>query len=470
MLKAKLSLPGLFLAVSVFVDQSLEKGLATKARFELVLSKAKSGKNLELRMENFEYLAFRGNDLTPEIRKVMGPMLANLEALEGTIPTIVVSPQGRMVDITEVDEMIERMTNKMKRMGYPDELLESLKAKLKSPAMVAVLKEKASQLWNVLVESWLDIKLKPGEEKTIIVEKIGLDDTVIKAPKIVRNEGKPDKSEYVRLSTESTLDGDDGKSFLLGKILKVKDLRKDVKNAKALPSKEKLIEAIKSVKFFDKSFIDTDPKTLKSKRVFWETKVEYATADQTKTKLSRHDCSFDWTNSGKRKTEQKEKDAPSMVAMTKKEHEAEYLKHAKAGDKAYANGNAAIAESEWSKAMTHAKYFNPVKVAHMLYNFGILRDSEERLAKAEIAYEQALEIYEKELDPDDTNISDCLNNLAVAENFQGKSEEAEKHIKRSLKIAEKKYGSNDFKISKQLINLGEIYTSQKKYQKAESYL
>ncbi|MDP3105470.1 MAG: tetratricopeptide repeat protein [Candidatus Methanoperedens sp.] len=88
-------------------------------------------------------------------------------------------------------------------------------------------------------------------------------------------------------------------------------------------------------------------------------------------------------------------------------------------------------------------------------------------SEAEPMYRRALEINEKLLGKNDSNIATSLNNLAALYKSQGKYDEAEPMYRRALEIFEKSLGKEHPYVATSLNNLAALYYSQGKYDKAE---
>jgi tetratricopeptide (TPR) repeat protein len=106
-------------------------------------------------------------------------------------------------------------------------------------------------------------------------------------------------------------------------------------------------------------------------------------------------------------------------------------------------------------------------VATGLNNLAYLYNEQGKYAEAELMYVRALNIREKTLDPADPRVATSLNNLAQLYRLQGKYEKAEPMYARALSIREKVYGPEHPNVARSLNNLAALYFMQGKYGDAE---
>ncbi|MGH7150138.1 MAG: hypothetical protein ACREIU_05555, partial [Planctomycetota bacterium] len=170
-------------------EVSEKKGQTVKARYTLVLSAAPEGDDLHLRHEDYDILEFNGRKTTsPEARKALGPTLA----LAGAIPTLVVSKGGEFQDAIGMEEAAERTLAYFKATQGPDAdpaMMESLQATLGSPQMIAQLKAKSADAWNVWVGTWVEHPVRPGESTKLTTSLPIPDGSTFDAPMTLHHRG-----------------------------------------------------------------------------------------------------------------------------------------------------------------------------------------------------------------------------------------------------------------------------------------
>jgi tetratricopeptide (TPR) repeat protein len=106
-------------------------------------------------------------------------------------------------------------------------------------------------------------------------------------------------------------------------------------------------------------------------------------------------------------------------------------------------------------------------VATSLNNLASLYRRQGKYVKAEPMYTRALNIREKALGPEHTDVATSLNNMAALYEEKGRYEDAEPLYARALKIHEKVHGLEDQYVALSLNNLALLYCKQGNYIKAE---
>ncbi|MFA4956509.1 MAG: FxSxx-COOH system tetratricopeptide repeat protein [Candidatus Methanoperedens sp.] len=107
-------------------------------------------------------------------------------------------------------------------------------------------------------------------------------------------------------------------------------------------------------------------------------------------------------------------------------------------------------------------------VATLINNLALLYYSQGKYDEAETMYKRALAISEQSLDKNHPYVAISLNNLALLYCAQGKFAEAETMFRRALTICEKSLGNDHPDVAQSLNNLALLYDSQGKYDEAET--
>ncbi len=146
-----------------------------------------------------------------------------------------------------------------------------------------------------------------------------------------------------------------------------------------------------------------------------------------------------------------------------------WMTYARAGDKAYRQGNYVKAEKEFLAAIKKAEEFGPQdpRLSKTLNNLAHVYRLQGKNAEAEPLLKRALSIREKVLGPEHARVATTLSNLASLYQAQGKHAEAEPIFKRVLTIRVKVLGPKHPKVALSLDNLALFYHAQGKYTKAE---
>lgn len=269
-------------------ETTLKKGKTAKTRYDIVLRNQKSGGDLELKFENFHFLELNGIDLTSaEAKKNMGPTLVKINAAGSMIPTLVITPQGTVKDVTGIDEMIEGYLKIAPGPSDPKQL-EQMKASMHSPAMIETMKAKSTEFWKVWVETWLAADAAPGGTQTLDREIPIAGGEIVKTLIKLSSESAPTGATgSVKLSAQAILQGDAAKSAM-------KELMIIMNSAVPAGVKPLTPESVKDLKRVEKFSVVTNPKTLQPTQASWETTTDLTIDTKQITQIEKHDYSFKW--------------------------------------------------------------------------------------------------------------------------------------------------------------------------------
>lgn len=110
----------------------------------------------------------------------------------------------------------------------------------------------------------------------------------------------------------------------------------------------------------------------------------------------------------------------------------------------------------------------PVERARSLNNLAQLSYWQDKLAQAEALYQQAVGLCERELGPEHLEVADSSHDLAGLYKIQGKLTEAEPLYLRALQIREQQLGAEHLLVAESLGGLAGLYKRQEKYTEAKS--
>ncbi len=261
-------------------ETSTKKGQTARVRYEVVVSRDPKSANLHVQLQNFAFLKIDGIDLDdPKLKKE----LAQARALAEAIPTLVVAPSGRFVDVTGYREMVEKVVATLPGLD------PRMKELLLSPSMVAMMKEKSVEFWRLWVAFWVDVPVLPGGSASVRMTVPLPDGTKAEVPATVRHLG-PDASnaKLVVLSMESTLAGD----------APLAAMRRFAKQSASEDShghgsvNDEMLEAVTKR---SKMRLVTDPSTMRPRVAESESTTELKVKGQPpQTQLEKHVYEFDW--------------------------------------------------------------------------------------------------------------------------------------------------------------------------------
>lgn len=269
-------------------EETLKKGQTGKMRYDIVMSKEKGGNNYELNFKNFEFLELQGLDLSdPENREKAGPGLKHATALGGMLPTLIIAPEGTVEDVVGMEKCVDSAVSILT--SADPKLIEVLK----SPEMIAQMKQKSVDFWRVWVETWL-VAPEDGKEKSIEMEVPMFGEMKVKAPLVVRNEGRAGESGgNVRLTAETVLAGEEARKALatmMQNMVAKLPVKEGVK-----PFSPDMVKSVKRVTTFT---VVTNPKTLQPTKASSISNVEINIDDKSKSEIESHKYEFNWPKSG----------------------------------------------------------------------------------------------------------------------------------------------------------------------------
>jgi hypothetical protein len=158
-------------------ERVLKKGRRGTLRYDLTIAREPDG-GLLVTYKDFEFLELAGLDLKkPEIKAQIAPALA----LAAAIPPLKISPDGAFLDVVNLEATVDRVIDTLERGGStPAAQVAQLRATMKSPAMLQMMKSSVADTWMSWVGLWREAELPgPGQEGPITgVEVSGRTGTV----------------------------------------------------------------------------------------------------------------------------------------------------------------------------------------------------------------------------------------------------------------------------------------------------
>lgn len=144
-------------AVTV-TETALKNDHTMRARYRVELSPSTDGRELRVRMADWEFLELDGRDLTrPEMRAEMESALAAV----GTVPVLRVSHEGDFLGSIGVEEMVDAFLSAMK-MRNPAAPVDDVRAKMLSPTWRRILEARMGDDWNRWVGAWNGLEMAPN--------------------------------------------------------------------------------------------------------------------------------------------------------------------------------------------------------------------------------------------------------------------------------------------------------------------
>ncbi|HXU82243.1 MAG TPA: hypothetical protein VN914_12650, partial [Polyangia bacterium] len=260
---------------------SKSEGSAT-LRYQVAVTRHSGGQALALRLTNFEFLEVDGHDArTPALRKQLRGALEAASAL----PTILVSPDGAFLDIVDMEALIDRIARST---AMPPKERKAMVEVMKSPAMLAAMKARSVEFWNVWVGLWSGADLEPGRRRELNIQTPLPNGTMVARPVAITHHGPDGPPGHVHLSFESTLRGGPKDARLRGAL---EDAAKDL----AASGGKALTEDVEGFDLSTGGEVVTDPETLKpvTARSFRRTTVKLK-GQPPQSQVEAHVYTFAW--------------------------------------------------------------------------------------------------------------------------------------------------------------------------------
>ena len=136
-------------------ERVVKGGMPATLRYDITLATSPDRKRIAVRLTGMHFLEIAGRDARdPALRKQLEPVLRAAAA----IPTILVNGDGTFADITDFERTIAEMTRTL-----PAEQRAIARKTMKDPQMLATMKERSADFWNVWVGLWAGGGIEPGK-------------------------------------------------------------------------------------------------------------------------------------------------------------------------------------------------------------------------------------------------------------------------------------------------------------------
>jgi hypothetical protein len=256
-------------------ERSKKEDVAVTLRFDLSVAR-EAGGGFAARYENMEMVEFNGQPMTPALKAQLGPALA----LTTSLPTMIVSPEGRYVEARGMEQVVDRLLASGLIENDPKVL-----AMMRSPRVMKLVSNKVGDYWNSWVGMWVGVTLAPREKRDFVGETSLGSAT---APERVHLEHLGDAGDhFVRLSCTRTLEAGDALFSALMKEVGMPDLP-DAGAARLRAARLRRTLHIE---------VETDPRDLRPRRMHLENtdvvEVEGDPEPSRKRTETREDR-FDW--------------------------------------------------------------------------------------------------------------------------------------------------------------------------------
>jgi hypothetical protein len=267
-------------ATVMVTDKVTRTESSATLRYQVTLTR--HGDDLAVRLGKFEFVEVDGRDARdPALRK---QLRATLE-MASAQPTILVSPQGGFLDVVDLETVIDHVVHST---AIPAKDRTALAKTMKSPAMLATLKSRSVEFWNVWVGLWAGADLEPGRTRQINLHTSLPNGSLVERPVKVTHLGPDGPPGYVHLSFESTVEGGPNQ---VGLRAAVQNAARDF----AASAGKDAGDEVEGLVLFMGGEVITDPETLRpaAARSSRRTTVKLK-GQPSRTEIEAHEYTFSW--------------------------------------------------------------------------------------------------------------------------------------------------------------------------------
>jgi hypothetical protein len=264
-------------------ERVLKRGKRAVTRYDATL-RARAGGGYELKLDGFRFLEIEGRDVSK------GPIPEELKAataMNGALPTLVLSADGRVTDITGFEEAM-----RLALQAVPEEKgqREQVRAALAQPAMAQMMKQRAGEFWNAWAGAWVGMDLKAGEERSATVP-MQLATGPVDSAVTVRHLGADAAGAgAVRLELKTVLEGEPFRKAMAG-MLGQMVRSAPAKGSGTPPDFDAQLKSARKVSTLD---VVTDPTTLRPYRASTTEVTQLAIQGEPREERVEHEYTFAW--------------------------------------------------------------------------------------------------------------------------------------------------------------------------------
>lgn len=267
---------------SVWVTEASTKGGQTaQVRYQVTLARDAKSKNLLLRLQNFSIVRIEGVDLKdPKMKKD----LDQANKLAAAIPTLVISPEGRFVDVVEYEAMVDKVIASLPGLD------PSVARMLKAPATITMMKQKSIDFWLIWVGAWLDARVTTAGATRNETQMFPMPDGSKVEGKVTYKHAGAAKGDpkLVQLEFESRIEGAEATAAMRRFFEKFADAAPGGHGGHDA-------DAIASVSKVSTFRTITDPSTLRPKEAVSEAVMTVTSQKgEAQKQVERHSYQFDW--------------------------------------------------------------------------------------------------------------------------------------------------------------------------------
>lgn len=273
-------------------ERILKKGKRSVVRYDAVLS-ARKGGGYELKLDKFQFVELEGQDVS---KGPLPPELKAAQAVAGAIPSLVLSPEGQVVDVVGMEETMERALQLV-----PEEqgMREKMRAAFAQPGLAQAMKQKAGDFWQAWVAAWVGMDLAAGQERSATVP-MQLPSGSVDSKVTMRHRGPvPEHKGAVRLELETVLEGEPFRKAMANMLSQMMQ-GVSTQGGKPPPDFDAMLKSARRVSTVETV---TDPATLRPYSARLAQVTQLRVEDQEREEREEREYSFAWPaqKAGKRR-------------------------------------------------------------------------------------------------------------------------------------------------------------------------
>jgi hypothetical protein len=204
--------------------------------------------------------------------------------IASALPSLLVSPEGRFLDIVGYEAMIDRLMAD----DPPGPQRDAVAAMMKSPKMVAALKQRSAEFWYTWVGLWAEHDLAPGDKASA---RMRLPAFRLQLPSTIEHAGR--EGSAVRLRFSAAPDGKTDRAEIAGAIDGMID-----EVAPGQPRKG-VLPRLDVMRFQIHAEVLTEPRTLRPRSATYDRELTVKQEGKETSSTEHHEYRFDWGPTGK---------------------------------------------------------------------------------------------------------------------------------------------------------------------------
>jgi hypothetical protein len=260
-------------AAVVVTEEAARQGMTVKMRYTLAVSRDGEG-NLRIQHTGLEFLEVNGKALTDKARTALAPMLA----LSGALPDVIVSPDGKLRAVADLDSAAARAVAFVRQHNPAKAAV--VERSLGIQPVRDAMKRRAIETWTWWVGAWVGLQVRTGE--TTKLPRSAGEGAAAADARLTVSRATADRIE---MKLESEAKGEEArKAAAEVAVAMSKQMGRDLD-----PSR------IESVESRDEVRVVTDPRTLRPVRVVTQQTSRVSMAGKAPVEQTeRHDYRFAW--------------------------------------------------------------------------------------------------------------------------------------------------------------------------------